>query len=374
MALKRVDFYRNAAGTFGFRRAYRDFEVSPERDGIKLESMDWDVLFKGTSIEIYCKSLTRGADNPDLCRRFHKDLEEGSLFLFTTHDDWYWMWRDKATQDILDVYEIDQIKSVTPGKKIHLQQVNLVTIGYEGEETIEAEEVIEAEETIEAEGAIYHAGDAYGAMSATDERKEYDDSDLGHMNTADEGSEFDHSNQGYVSAEGKSEGGFTIKLERGKGRESRSFKMILSKDSRVLSIVPKMMIHHASHKPNQYVVVSDAVLEVNGFVLVKNRNTHRTLYVAKDTTLEEVHRELQEMIKLDKLRKMSEVAEIHWLDELTEMGEVSEFSGLSKGSRWKMVNQIIKGELVYDSLYPVITEGFLRKFGVTKQDIIQSME
>lgn len=248
MAVKRIDFYKNENGKFEFKIVKGWFRIIEEEDGtIKLRSSNWDVLFTGDKIKFIGKSLSRGAGDDSLCREFNKELIEGSLFFYTSQTNWYWTWRDKEVQDIMDKYEINKIIPVEPNSPIELEQISSLKVFYN--------------------------------------HKKYTDSEVDDSNL-----------QG-----------------------SKSFKVFYSDNTKIKSIEPDVLINHPSFKKNEYMVMSQVSIAVDRFIIVKNREAHRTLYISKNCSMKELEKELS------------------------------------------------KTEIVYSQVKPIITDKFIRKVGILRE-------
>ena len=126
--IRRVDFKMvNGRPFYTIKSGY--FNISKNNGVFALESNSWSVYVHEDKIVFRCDSLSRGM-NDDLVREFTISPKEGSLFMQTSKDNWYWFWRDKETQDVMDKYSINKIIPIDPSEYIHLEQVNLLEHHY----------------------------------------------------------------------------------------------------------------------------------------------------------------------------------------------------------------------------------------------------
>lgn len=222
MTVKRIDFSRGNNGDIQYNIHQGWFKENHLEDGsIFLTSSNWDIRIFHDKISFTCKSLSRGAGDSDIRRTFDRDIEEGSLFFYTSKNNWYWIWRDKSTQDIMDRYGINKIVPIdTHNPMVHLEQINLLKVYYN--------------------------------------HKKYSDYDILDSDIPN----------------------------------SESFYILGSFDTNVKRIEPNIVVKHPIFKKNEYMVTSTAMIQVDTFLLVRDRKEHVTLYLNKRCSIEELDKEL----------------------------------------------------------------------------------
>lgn len=219
MAIKRVDFYKDENGKFRYYLPNKGFYIKKEHNSTEttLLSRNWNVYIRESGIEFHCQSLARGPMDDSLCRTFNREYIEGSLFLVTTNNNWYWYWRDKEVQDILDKYDINKLVPVYTKHPVELEQVVLAKLQYD------------------QEGQFL----------------------------------------GYDVAESPIKG-------------SESFSVYMHNTASLLDITPDIIIRHDSFEDNECLILSKARFIVSDFLLVKNRNAHKTLYINSNFSITDV--------------------------------------------------------------------------------------
>jgi hypothetical protein len=80
-------------------------EVQPKDGKYLITTGSWSILVSPESINIYCSSKAIKKRN-----RFKIATMNGSLFLYNSTNNWYWYFRKKKLQFILDVNKVDNVK------------------------------------------------------------------------------------------------------------------------------------------------------------------------------------------------------------------------------------------------------------------------
>lgn len=129
MALLRIDFAKDTNNRFRYSIKKGYFNISKFDDTTRFDSGDWVVEFNQEMIHFTCNSVVRGANN-DMVRDFTFTTKEGSLFLYTSPTNWYWYWREKHTQDVMDNFNINKIIPVDVHDYVYIEQTNIIKYHY----------------------------------------------------------------------------------------------------------------------------------------------------------------------------------------------------------------------------------------------------
>jgi hypothetical protein len=129
MALLRIDFVKDGNEHFRYSIKKGYFNISRTDTMTTFDCGDWFVEFNDETIHFKCNSVVRGSNN-DMVRDFTFTTKEGSLFLYTSPNNWYWYWREKHTQDVMDTFNINKIIPVDVSDYVYIEQINLVKYHY----------------------------------------------------------------------------------------------------------------------------------------------------------------------------------------------------------------------------------------------------
>lgn len=103
MAMKRLDMNK-INGELKIIPKNGVFNIKKENDDFKIKSDSWTIVINKRRMYIHCSS---NAINKK--RDFNIPYMNGSLFLYNNTHNWYWNFRKKSLQNMLDKIQVDTI-------------------------------------------------------------------------------------------------------------------------------------------------------------------------------------------------------------------------------------------------------------------------